>query len=110
MGIQLADLETDTTLRQSDDFYLTHRAPNHPLQTVRKLTSYRKSVIYLAKKRGCMDEILTVKQSALELQIPERTLYQLIKDKRGPKAFRLSKKHIRLYRSDLNSWVQENEI
>jgi len=55
-----------------------------------------------------MDEILTVKQSALELQMPERTLYQLIKDKRGPRAFRLSKKHIRLYRSDLESWMQEN--
>jgi len=57
-----------------------------------------------------MDEILTVKQSALELQMPERTLYQLIKDNRGPRAFRLSKKHIRLYRSDLKSWMQQNEI
>lgn len=57
-----------------------------------------------------MDEILTVRQSALELNMPERTLYQLIKDKRGPRAFRVSKRHIRLYRSDLTNWIKANEI
>jgi excisionase family DNA binding protein len=57
-----------------------------------------------------MDEILTVKQSAIELKIPERTLYQLIKDKKGPKAFRVSKRQIRLYRSDLKIWIEANEI
>lgn len=57
-----------------------------------------------------MDEWLTIKMSAELVRVPERTMYYLIKEKRGPKAYRFSNKHIRIKTSDLGKWIAENEM
>lgn len=57
-----------------------------------------------------MDEWLTIKMSAELVKVPERTMYYLIKEKRGPKAYRFSNKHIRIKTSDLGKWIAENEM
>jgi len=54
-----------------------------------------------------MDDLLSVKQVADLLQIPERTMYHLIKTSRGPKTYKFSR-HIRVQRADLNEWVREH--
>jgi predicted DNA-binding transcriptional regulator AlpA len=53
-----------------------------------------------------MDEVLSVRQVSDELHIPERTLYYLIKNDRGPKTYKFSR-HIRILRNDLNDWIRE---
>ena len=52
-----------------------------------------------------MEKALSVKEVAELLQVPERTIYHLIKTGRGPRTYKLSR-HIRILPSELSAWVR----
>lgn len=63
----------------------------------------------LETKEAVPDEALSIKALARELNLPERTMYQLIKDNRGPKVHRFGR-HLRVFRSDLENWIKNSSV
>ncbi|MGH8904692.1 MAG: helix-turn-helix transcriptional regulator [Egibacteraceae bacterium] len=55
------------------------------------------------------DELLTVKQLAELLQVPVSTVYRWRHRGEGPRGIRVSGRHVRYRRSDVDTYLVEND-